>query len=300
MTRDVRRRRVDRQEFRHPRDLLRLSHAPQRNLLYHRVLHGVRQGVRHVRLNVPRTDAVHRDPPAGELPRVRHRQADHPPLRRRVVRLSLVPHLSDHRRDVDDPSGALLHLLLGSELEELLGRVEYSREVDVDDVLPLFGLHPHEESVRRDARVVDQDVAGAVLVDDRLEHFLYAGLVGAVRLNGDGVAARFLDGRHDLVRLVLAAGVVHHDLLPGLSQLERDGRSESARGARHEADLGVVGDHVESRGGCMRLPPGGSDAERRGGGEGRRRGGQRAEDECRCKLHRFSFVDYFAVPRDGE
>jgi hypothetical protein len=44
--------------------------------------------------------------------------------------------------------------------------VERAREVDVEDLLPILVLHLEHRPVRRDARVVDQDVQATVLLDD--------------------------------------------------------------------------------------------------------------------------------------
>src|SRR5215471_8700704 len=67
-----------------------------------------RDRARHLRLDHPGRDDVHRDRPRRHFARQRLREADEPRLRRRVVRLPCVAHLSDDRADRDDAPALLL------------------------------------------------------------------------------------------------------------------------------------------------------------------------------------------------
>ena len=86
----------------------------------------------------------------------------------RVVRLADVAHLGRDRRDVDDPPGASRDHVL----DRRLGHVEGAREVHLQHLVPVGRRHLRNGLVDRDARVVDEDVEPAVLLDHLLDDAL--------------------------------------------------------------------------------------------------------------------------------
>ena len=168
MSGDVVASRIQGQEFAHSRHLRRFAQSLERNAL--RDLLEVFGGklVGHVRLNESRADGVDGDSSGGEFLGVGHTHGDDTSLGGSVVGLSGISDLSHHGRDVDNPSGSLLH----GELEEGLRAVEDSAEVGIDDGLPCVGFHSHDKAIAGDSGVVDQDIDGSKGFDRLGEEFL--------------------------------------------------------------------------------------------------------------------------------
>ena len=167
--------RVESKEPGHTGNLLGLSKSLERDALRN-LLQVILAKLRsHVGLNETGAEAVDGDTTSGKLLGIAHGQTDDTTLGGGVVGLAGVADLSDNTGDVDNAAGALL----GGNLEEGLGAVEDTGEVDVDDGLPLLGLHSHNEGVGGNAGVVDQDIAGAVLLHNLVEHSLDLIRIGA-------------------------------------------------------------------------------------------------------------------------
>src|SRR5262249_22293621 len=103
-----------------------------------------------------------RDALAGELLRERLRECGDARLRGGVVRLTEVSDLTDHRGDVYDPAVVLLEHLI----DEDLGAVENTVEIDGENFAPRRVIHLDERLVRVDARVVHEDVEVSELAQD--------------------------------------------------------------------------------------------------------------------------------------
>lgn len=90
---------------------------------------------------------------------------------------------------------------------EGLDHVEGSFEIGVEDGVPVFGFHPHDEVIAGDAGVIDEDVDAAEVGDDLFSGFLDGVEVGDIKpvescgvrvvgVNGfrGGAAAGFVSG----------------------------------------------------------------------------------------------------------
>ena len=168
MASDVISGRVEGEESRHTSNFLRLSKTLQGNTLGHLFQILVAELRSHVRLNKSGTDGVNCNPTGRKFLGIAHAHGNDTTLGGGVVGLARVSDLTNDTRDIDDAASTLL----GGELEESLGAVEDASKVGVDDRLPLRRLHPHDKSVSRDTSIVDQDVAGSVLLLDLIEHSL--------------------------------------------------------------------------------------------------------------------------------
>src|SRR6185312_16768831 len=163
----------------------------------------------------------------GELLGNRLGHADQRGLGGDVVRLPRVAGDADHGRDRDDPTEPRLHHWPRRRSHQ----PERGFEVDADDVLELLVLHPHEQIVAGDARIVDQDVElaaerlygrGYELVDRRP--------IGEIARKRDVIAAEAPAERLQLVYIAARDGQAR--ALPG--QCPRNGAAEPAAGAGNE------------------------------------------------------------------
>ena len=158
------------------------------------------------------------------LLRVSFVDANHPLRRVGVVRLARDAVHADDRGDVHDRAGALLHHPAGHRA----AGVEDRGKVRLDHVAPVLVRHPRQQPVTGQARVVDEDVELAGLLDQAL------GLVGVGDVGLDSPAARFLGDR---LGLVGARAVADHDLGTAARELERDRPADAARAAGDEGSL---------------------------------------------------------------
>ncbi|KAG0761712.1 hypothetical protein G6F22_018809 [Rhizopus arrhizus] len=92
----------------------------------------------------------------------RHGEAVDARLRRGIVRLAELALLPVHRADVDDAAP----LTLDHALDDLLGHIEETVQVGVDDRAPIIRAHFAEQAIARDARVVDQHIDRAQVGGD--------------------------------------------------------------------------------------------------------------------------------------
>ena len=88
-------------------------------------------------------------------------------------------------------------------LEEFLADIVYPGEVDVDDLLPLLGLHPQHEAISSDASIVHQYIASPPLFFDGLEHGLDLIGLGTISLQSYCLATECLDFGHNSVGIIL-------------------------------------------------------------------------------------------------
>ena len=112
-------------------------------------------------------------------------------------------------------------------------------QVGLENVVPVRLRHRQDQTVARDAGVVDQDVQIAIGIEGELHQRAGLGHVPDVGLVGDGRAARPLDlGHHRLTGLGIGVVVDDHARLAA-RQLDGDGASDPARGARHQGHFPV-------------------------------------------------------------
>lgn len=177
-----------------------------------------------------RADGVDRDLASGEFFGVRHGESADASLRGGVVGLSRIPEESDDRGHVDDASFSLL----GHEFKGSLRAVEYSGKVEIDDLLPLRRFHAHDEAVFGNAGVVDQDVAGAELLDRFFEHGVDLFDLRDVGFHRNSVRSVGLDGFHDFEGRTLGSGVIDNHVASRLAEFQGDGGPDAARRSRDD------------------------------------------------------------------
>src|SRR5579871_2082594 len=167
------------------RNLIRLAQTPERNRSGHasqRIgLHALDHGGAH-EAGGDRADA---DPVSRELLRPHHRHGHDAGLRGAVVGLPGVAGAAD-ARDVDDHAAPLER---DHALRRFAGAEEDSRQVDVDDFLPLAERHlAHnltvldldQHRIAHDAGVVDEPVEAAEVANHLIERADDAVLVGGI------------------------------------------------------------------------------------------------------------------------
>ena len=131
----------------------RLAEAAERGVLEHRLrLLGKHLG--QPRLDVTGSDDVGAHAAGTELAGERLGEADHPGLRRRIVRLAPVAVQADDRADVDDRAGSFLH----HRPRHGAAGVEDRAQIGLDHLAPVLVGHPRKQAVTRQAGVVDEDV----------------------------------------------------------------------------------------------------------------------------------------------
>ena len=112
---------------------------------------------------------------------------------------------ADDGGDVDDARVGAFHERALKGFDE----VEGSFKIGVEDGVPVFGLHAHEEAVAGDACVVDEDVDATKVCDDGFTEFLDGVEVGDV--NGVESGAVWVFGVDFLRRGSAAGGVTRDD-----------------------------------------------------------------------------------------
>ena len=153
LSRYVLRRGVEREEPDKSGNLLRLAVASERDAREDLLFDVLAQHARHVAGNEAGRDGVALDVASCILARHRLGESDDSSLGGGVVRLSGVTGDTHDAGDVDDASARASH-----DLARSLRGEEDARQVGVDHLLPLLGLHAHHEVVARDSGVVDEHV----------------------------------------------------------------------------------------------------------------------------------------------
>ena len=173
MSSDVVGGRIKCQESGHTCNFLRLSKSFERDTSRNRLQVFFVQHGGHVRFDESGANGIDSDTAGSKLLCVGVCHTENSTLSGSIVGLARVSDLTDDRANVDDTASALL----GRNFEEGLGAVEDSRQVGVDNSLPLLGLHPHDKSIAGNTCVVDQDINSTVSLNGLLEHFLDGGWV---------------------------------------------------------------------------------------------------------------------------
>ena len=93
-------------------------------------------------------------PRDANFPRHRFGKSDNARFGRGVKRLPDVAHLADHRREIDDPAVPL---------PEHVARDDFSAEnraleIGADNLIPIAGLHAHQEIIGGDSGIVDENI----------------------------------------------------------------------------------------------------------------------------------------------
>src|SRR3989449_512295 len=231
---------VSGQESYHFRHLTGGSDALERHLRQQRVAGVRRQRGGHVGLDEPGRHRVHQNAPVRKLARGRFRQPDQPRFGGRVVRLAGVAHGAGGGGDVDDaPPGLPAHHRLAGGA----GHEEGALEIGLQHAVPVLVLHPDDETVARDARVVDEHVE----VPEALAGHLHQPVGGLApgRVRHQSRHRRAVAGEL-LQRDVQPVGVAARDDHAGavLEHPGGDGEADPARAAGDDRDLAAQIAHL--------------------------------------------------------
>ena len=169
-------------------DVAGLAKGAERDFCEDRFLDGVGEFIGHVGGDESRSDRVAGDRASGEFAGDSFGETDEAGLAGRVVGLAGVADEADDRGDVDDARVFGLH----ESAHETFDCVECAFEVGVDDRVPIFFLHAHEERVAGDAGVVDEDVGCADFVGDAGGEILHGLVVGHIDIVGRGGSGKLL------------------------------------------------------------------------------------------------------------
>ena len=177
----------------------------------------------------------------------RHRQAEQPGLRRRIVGLADVALLADHRRDAHDPPGAAFEHLRQRGLTE----EERAREVDLEHAMPVVVGHLQHRVIAGDPGVVDEDVEASVLLDHLPDDAPAVFGKADVAAVDAGLHAVRLDRLAGLRDLVLVAAVAGGDRGALLGERQADRGADAATAAGDERDpagqLALAADLLDRR-----------------------------------------------------
>src|SRR5919112_659245 len=204
-------------------DLFRLAEAAEGDRLEELIPRLIGDAGYHIGLYKSGADRVHRYAVAGELLGCGLGEAEQARLGRRVVGLADVPRLPHEGAHVDDLAPALLHHVR----QRGVHRIEGAVQVDLDDLVPVLDRELLQGSVHVYPGVVDQHVYAAEPLDRLIYEALGLLRVRDVRLYRYRLAAVLGDLLDQLLRRLLAARVVDHDLRPVTTQLFRYGAAQT-------------------------------------------------------------------------
>lgn len=146
-------------------------------------------------------------------------------------------HLGGDGRGQDDAAAA------AAVLEGVLGDEELAAAVEVEDLVEELGGDLGLLAPDLHARVGDDNVDVAKVLNGALEERRHLGGDGDVSLHGDRLGAHLLQGRNHLLGGRGALGVVDHDGSAALTQLHGNTPADTATGTgdqRHLAGEGLV------------------------------------------------------------
>ena len=206
------------------RHILRAAGPARRDAFGHFGADGFRQSGGHIGLNKAGRNGIHRDVPAGQLPRQTLGQADEAGLAGGIVGLAGIAPQRHNAGKVHDAAIALAHHAAGG----FLTAEESTLEVGVQHgVKVLFG-QAEDEVVAGDARVVHQDIHPAKGGRGGVKQRLAACGGGNIGLHGHGVCACGFAQRDGLGRSGFAVAVVDHHVHALFCQCGADGAADAA------------------------------------------------------------------------
>ncbi|MFM1944052.1 MAG: hypothetical protein RI897_3034 [Verrucomicrobiota bacterium] len=145
-----------------------------------------------------------------------------------------VAHEADDGGDIDDTAGALADEFP----DEGAGAEEAAFEVGIDDRVPVFVAHAHEEAVAGDAGVIDEDIDAAPFLEDGFGGLLDVGCVGDVGGDGEAASAGFGDFLGGFFGVGGSAGDAG-DVGTFGGEFEGDGLADASAGSGYDGDLVV-------------------------------------------------------------
>src|SRR2546429_4235614 len=128
------------------------SHNRLLRLIWHRL--------EHLRRYKTGTDGIDRNIGASQLQRCRFGQTNYASFGGCIVSLAKVPHLANHRADVDD----LAALLLRELGQRCFRRVKVAAQIILDDLIPVLRSEIFQRAINIYTSIVDQHVYPAKLL----------------------------------------------------------------------------------------------------------------------------------------
>lgn len=167
-------------------DIFGISETAERDFSNNRVFHRLGKFIRHISGDEAGSDGVASDRAAGKLPGDRFGEADQARFAGRVVCLTRVADEADHRSDVNDPGVLRFH----HGAHETFHGIESTFKIGIENGVPVFFLHAHEESVAGDPGVVHEDVHAAEFFLDLFREILHSFVIRNVYCVGRGHAGK--------------------------------------------------------------------------------------------------------------
>src|SRR5438067_1994849 len=180
------------------RNLLVGTRTPKWNNLGHILAQLRAQHFRHCGLDPSRSNRVDCDAARRHFTRDRHSKADQPGLRRGVIRLSRLAHLSKDAGDVNDSSPTLFQHGADHRLDAEIR----SSEVGIEHGVPIRTLHAHDKLIAGDTGIVYQDVDLAESVECSFEPCFDLVFLSDVHCDTRGLSAGSSYFRFNLPKLL--------------------------------------------------------------------------------------------------
>ena len=157
-------------------DVIDLTEVSERDFGHDACFEVIGEFVGHVGGDETGGDGITGDLASGQFACDGFGEADEASLGGGVVGLSGISNESDDGADIDDARVSAFHKRTLKGFDE----VEGSFEIGVENGVPIFAFHAHEEAVARDAGVVDEDVNATEVFEDLLSCFLNCVVVSDV------------------------------------------------------------------------------------------------------------------------
>jgi predicted pyridoxine 5'-phosphate oxidase superfamily flavin-nucleotide-binding protein len=143
-----------------------------------------------------------------------------------------------HANDFSGSAGDILANATPFEFADgFSGAKELSREVDIQDELPIGERHVLNSRIFLEAGIVDEDVDRAELMDHPLEHRLDFVLLADIRAMGEDICAATRGFFHDSIGSFGAGDVVDHHVGPSLGQRDGNGLANAGISAGNQCFL---------------------------------------------------------------
>src|SRR5579872_1263384 len=209
--------------------ILRRSHSPERNRLKRVLFELFRETRGHRSFDETRRNRITSDISRPNLARYSHRQPNQTSLRRRVISLPRLPHLSENGSYIDDPPPPLLEHGANSLLSAHIRR----GQIGIENSIPIRALHAHKQLIASNSRIVHENIDLAQLRDRALERALDLFFISNIERKRKSLSSAAFDFLHELSQLFLATRCDRYSSA-GRRQLESAGAANPLRCTSHQ------------------------------------------------------------------